>query len=237
MTAKGKDLGYLRKEDGDYEARSATGQKYSFNFCKPIEEDCGGDQVGLCRITEVPETRIPCGLFSSERAVDGPGGSVSLRYDRASGGGSNPEPMSVECGTPRIEFHCGTDLLPQSWNVVDRSINIFLPREIIISTKITLGCPDYVPYHPLSHGWIFVIVVIFAASLYCAIGVVYNTKSRGLSGIEAIPQADFWRELPALVAEGCVYFWAWVTDTWDKYRNRGGSGYQEIPGDSGNTYP
>jgi hypothetical protein len=40
------------------------------------------------------------------------------------------------------------------------------------------------------------------ATVYLVAGYLYNTKKRGLSGVEAIPNIDKWRELPDIIMTG-----------------------------------
>lgn len=41
--------------------------------------------------------------------------------------------------------------------------------------------------------------------MYLAGGIAYNMKQRQLSGVEAIPHVEFWKDLPLLVKDGATY--------------------------------
>ena len=68
-------------------------------------------------------------------------------------------------------------------------------------------------------GWGKTFLILFPVftGLYFAGGFAYNYKYKELTGAEAVPQIEYWRELPGLVKEGCHFsydhamaFIAWV---------------------------
>lgn len=61
-------------------------------------------------------------------------------------------------------------------------------------------------------GWGATFCIIFAAVVvvYLAGGTYYNRTTKGMRGMEAMPNRDFWRELPALVKEGTTFFFSKV---------------------------
>lgn len=40
-----------------------------------------------------------------------------------------------------------------------------------------------------------------------AIGYAYMYRFKEARGVEAVPNIAFWRELPGLLKDGCVYTW------------------------------
>merc|ERR1711988_828559 len=72
------------------------------------------------------------------------------------------------------------------------------------------GCPDNKPLPAmassvLSFGWVFVILLFVAVTLYFAIGICYKMHKYGKRGEDALPHIDFWRELPYLVKDGISF--------------------------------
>jgi len=57
----------------------------------------------------------------------------------------------------------------------------------------------------LRSGWIFVIIVVVVLFTYFAVGISYNHFKLGLSGTEMVPNIAFWRDLPGLVKDGCMF--------------------------------
>jgi hypothetical protein len=72
----------------------------------------------------------------------------------------------------------------------------------------------------LSGGWAFIIFLIIAITLYIIIGCAWKTKKQGTTGMESCPQIEFWRDLPSLVKDGCLF-------TVNKIRGKGGDGHYE----------
>jgi len=74
----------------------------------------------------------------------------------------------------------------------------------------------------LSGGWVFIIILIVCLFVYIVAGCVYQRKKKGASGVESIPNIEFWRGLPGLVKEGFSF-------TWTKLRGLCGKGeYTEV---------
>jgi hypothetical protein len=59
----------------------------------------------------------------------------------------------------------------------------------------------------LSGGWIFIIILLCSLFVYIVAGCVIKAKKFGAQGMERCPNIDFWRLLPVLVKEGCVFTW------------------------------
>lgn len=57
----------------------------------------------------------------------------------------------------------------------------------------------------LSGGWFFIIFLLVGALLYVALGCLYKTKKVGTTGMESMPNIEFWRSFPGLVKAGCMF--------------------------------
>ena len=57
----------------------------------------------------------------------------------------------------------------------------------------------------LSGGSIFLILFFVGAFVYFVGGVLFMKYRRGASGADLIPNVGFWRDLPGLVRDGCVF--------------------------------
>lgn len=58
---------------------------------------------------------------------------------------------------------------------------------------------------PEGWGWPFVVVLSMAAGLYFGAGTVYRQRVGGAAGWKALPHAQAWGELRALVADGAAF--------------------------------
>jgi len=57
----------------------------------------------------------------------------------------------------------------------------------------------------LSGGDVFLIIFFIGGFLYVAIGVAYNYKFKGQTGVEMIPNLQFWKALPGLIKDGFTF--------------------------------
>ena len=63
----------------------------------------------------------------------------------------------------------------------------------------------------LSPFVILLLILVGLFTLYCLAGVLYNSQVRGTSGIESIPNIDFWRNFLKYVEDGLLYCYLTLT--------------------------
>jgi len=76
-----------------------------------------------------------------------------------------------------------------------------------------------------SWGTLFLILFPVFCALYFGLGYGYNYKYRELRGVDAVPQLEYWKQLPGLVKDGCKFSYA-QTQAFINYareRQRGGA--------------
>ena len=115
--------------------------------------------------------------------------------------GRNPQVPSGNDMQAIVEVTCDPSVpeLQKSLNVVDA--NRFGVTGFSFHFHLTMDCTD--PSE--GWGWPFLFLLLVLAAAYVGVGGAYNAKVRGLSGYEAIPHLEFWRDVPALVTEGAVF--------------------------------
>jgi Mannose-6-phosphate receptor len=69
----------------------------------------------------------------------------------------------------------------------------------VFSVPTRLACPGAVG---LSWGWIFIIMTMFISTLYIVLGCMYNRVRNKMTGMEAFPNIEAWKQLPGLVKDG-----------------------------------
>ena len=72
----------------------------------------------------------------------------------------------------------------------------------------------------LSWGSIFLICFWCSLFVYCAGSIGYNYRYRELRGTDAIPQYDYWKQLPGLVKDGSIFSWEHAKLAYAKLRGR-----------------
>jgi hypothetical protein len=60
-------------------------------------------------------------------------------------------------------------------------------------------------YFPVSVGGILILLAIIALITYLVVGAIFKKVKYGATGIDLIPNVDFWKELPFLVKDGIIY--------------------------------
>lgn len=95
--------------------------------------------------------------------------------------------------TVALSFKCMAGATTLVSATVDSSCHYALMFTSSGACGTTLTPPT--PSTPLGGGAIFVIVCVVVIFLYISVGVVYKTRTRGTSGMESIPNIDFWRDV------------------------------------------
>lgn len=78
-----------------------------------------------------------------------------------------------------------------------------------IEFKTPLVCPLGVP-SSLTGGGIFLIILSSATFVYLAGGCYYKKSKKGTTGMESMPNIDFWRAFPGYVKVGCKVSYDWI---------------------------
>eukprot|EP00760_Papus_ankaliazontas_P027370 PhM_4_TR3300/c0_g1_i1/m.23798 len=73
-------------------------------------------------------------------------------------------------------------------------------------------------------GGIFLIVFFVGSALYLSVGFAYNYRMKELRGVEAVPNLEFWKDLPGLCKDGCVYFFELCKSGVARIRGQGSGG-------------
>ena len=70
------------------------------------------------------------------------------------------------------------------------------------------------------------IIFFVGGFVYLAGGYFYNSSQKGLAGTDAIPNIEFWRELPTLVKDGCSFAYGKISGSGG---GGGGESYSSVP--------
>lgn len=135
---------------------------------------------------------------------------VQVRYEMGEGcitGGNRPRTMSLKISCKEGQHH------PELVKVIETSVCNYEGH-----FEAAQGCPA----NGGGGGWTFVFCVFFIALVYFGGGAFYRHKTQGipLNSIEAIPNYDFWEQLPGLVRDGATFFKEQVQEAWDRYNSK-----------------
>jgi len=224
---KGKDFSEFTSVTTDWTGTGGA-YTYKFNVCAPtVSQYFGSDCVTGMVAHQLSGTFCTANIATPSTPVWSDletvaAGGIKLTYNT---GGRM-------CGSPAttpsawiINFECDSTVvdlpLPgASMLVSEPSVCNY---EVTIKTNRACGGGGG-DEGGLSGGSIFLIIFFVGGFVYLAAGVLYNTKQKGLTGTEAIPNIEFWRELPSLVKDGCSF-------AMSKARGGGGGGetYSSVP--------
>lgn len=195
------------------QSSSVNGQQiarfYAFNPCRKLNGTTGGD-IGGCEDGTWCCQRITWNLNDTKTqryVIDGPDDWESVYLKESEMGGlvliqKGTSPLST-----RYEFPCGHD---------ERSVDIDVDGsydhqgqvdQLTIRFKPSPGFCSHRPRHPagMTGGQVFLVVILFGIIGYLGVGTMYNTIVLHRSGVEALPNIDFWRRVPSYIAAGA--FW------------------------------
>jgi len=189
----------------DYSGSEAGTQfLYKLNLCGLVTEPvCYQLQGSMCQYNQANSFYHVCGTWAYDpvpiwSALNGHDGVV---IELNNGDGPCPD------GSNRltvITLHCDptAPIRPATFTVVPIS-----QCGYGIDIRSSAACPVTTP-SGLSGGWIFILILVVAATIYIAVGCGYKRHKKGLVGMESFPNIDFWRQLPVLVKEGCLFTWS-----------------------------
>eukprot|EP01122_Echinamoeba_exundans_P004045 TRINITY_DN14085_c0_g1_i1.p2 TRINITY_DN14085_c0_g1~~TRINITY_DN14085_c0_g1_i1.p2 ORF type:complete len:284 (-),score=41.04 TRINITY_DN14085_c0_g1_i1:191-1042(-) len=72
----------------------------------------------------------------------------------------------------------------------------------MITMRHANGCPSSAGATTLSAGSILLIILVVTFSIYFFGGILFNKYKLNMTGVDVIPNKDFWVDLPALVKDG-----------------------------------
>ncbi|KAL0206793.1 hypothetical protein P9112_012504 [Eukaryota sp. TZLM1-RC] len=178
----------------------------------PFPDECEGD--GLA-----------CARFGARWATDNTGSKIDrLFMDKnkkptvliTNGDRCYSGTVSGDHYATRITFHCDRDM-DEGVNRVEVGSNF--PKSECLTDEQTVWTFDWY----LNADWVckqrsvFVTSLYFlgvGAIMYIGIGMTYKGVVQGMTGVEMVPNVDFWREVPSRV-------WSGIKALIDKIRGRG----------------
>ena len=215
---------------GFYTAEDIDSHSYYFDACGPISKvTCEGSTVTMGPIVvqtygdpppqppDFPQDSCAAlGKYSTQAChFTGMEGKGNFTCDYSDGDGSRTVSILYTCAET---FEQPTAAQPDP---------MASPPHYVITFAGPSMCMAGGGAHGTSWGTLFMILFPLSVALYFGGGYYYNHKYRDMHGVEAVPQIDYWKQLPGLVKDGCAFsyeqtciFIAWARE---KYNNRGGA--------------
>jgi len=184
-----------------------TNHNYAWSVCTN-GNSCNGDQVMVAQTGEAGDCfilgRWDQTISPSYTSIGG--GTWSFQYDNG----------DTDCGNPARTwaptFICDRSTEYQVSDATEVPNSCFY--EVTVRTRYACGggpftCSGDDDASGLSGGWVFIIILLSALFLYCAVGYIVMATTVNKAGGFAdfgnnIPQSHFWSALPKLVLAGCA---------------------------------
>jgi len=121
------------------------------------------------------------------------------------------------CGNPKSISRISTFILSCTPSVEYAFVKIEEPGvcQYVFSINTKYACPGSTPttggggsggeVDGMSGGSIFLIIFFAAAGLYFLVGVVVKWRVYSATGVELVPNTEFWVGLPGLIRDGFIY--------------------------------
>jgi len=202
----------LECEGSSCTTTTAEGKRVFANLCKPMSQDIStfckvksGEQImAYAKYKNVENSCVQLGVIST---FLGPTMSkVNInRLDVKYTAGENCKYDVNRKASITYSFYCDSKASTATFTLSSSdkcsyNVQIYSPK----------ACPT-IPAKTLSPFTIFLLVALGMFLLYCAFGSLYNSQVRGTSGIESIPNVDFWRNFLKHVEDGLLYVYLKIT--------------------------
>eukprot|EP00808_Paulinella_micropora_P030075 g69078.t1 len=218
-----------------YNGKDSSGQDYELNLCGIIEDGgtCQRSGAAICQVAgdssvivvaSATDARQP--TYSSIDSSDVAKG-LKLSFDNEP---LNPPFPCYPLGTVRratVQLTCVPGASPPTTPLVVAEPSTC---NYLISIPSKYGCPAPKggwkvegDVKVLSAGSVILILLFPVICLYLLLGILYKSKVQGTSGVESIPNIDFWRQVPELVKDGIIF-----TMRGCKKPGGAGTGYDEL---------
>jgi len=94
--------------------------------------------------------------------------------------------------------------------------SVIVPTQYVCDSYINKSVED-----GLSGGAVFLIILLVFIIFYCVCGYGFNKYRRGMEGVSAVPQVQFWTTVfPFWVKTGCMVSWAFTVNIFMGIRAR-----------------
>ena len=186
---------------GFYHATDSSGHDYFFDACGAITKvTCEGSAVaapvalqawdGGAEPPTLPQDQCGAlGAVSTQSCHSTNASALTCDYINGDGG-----------RTVSIRYKCAAVAVPPTASQPDP-----LAEHYIIDFAGPGACAAAPESGGGGWGKTFLILFFVITLLYVGGGYGYNFKYRDLRGAEAVPQIEYWQQVPGLVRDGCVF--------------------------------
>jgi len=192
----------MKQVGHDFTGTTAGGYTYRFNLC--------GGTVKVCNRQAAPASKwrgTKCNNLGDMQTQE-----ISLLDERDANKGlrlayrdgdicKKQVSGQMEIGSREViyEIHCDRSADP---GVLQKIVETSMCEYTIIFNS-KHACPTNGSAG--GKGWSFIFFVCLIAVAYLGGGIAFNKYKMGLTGVEAVPNIGFWRQVPGLVKDGVTF--------------------------------
>jgi hypothetical protein len=149
-----------------------------------------------------PKDSKTCNVYG--KINEGAAFSAGKDYLRAVYTGDKCTSSPDQWNTLSYLFHCDKDASTEKF-ILEASACSY---DLHITSKYACPAP---PPPAIPGSVVFLLVLMGAFAVYCCAGCFYNRQFKGASGLESVPNVDFWRSFVQNVEEGLSWTWLKLT--------------------------
>ncbi|PAA76741.1 hypothetical protein BOX15_Mlig017316g1, partial [Macrostomum lignano] len=189
------DLSPLQSTPGPaFNYKAADGYTYQFNPCLPFQCGSGQTDAAVCQeMLRIIYTYTDFGAQKSAKfGIDPTNSQLYLRY--LSGDSTRTTTVNLVCDKNSAESSVSTQ--GASGN------------QLTMDLRSRYACPtatDGSNGGGMSGGDVLLIIFFCLVTVYLLAGILFNRYSRQRSGLQMVPNLEFWMSLPGLAADGAVF--------------------------------
>jgi len=179
-----------------YTATYSNGDVYNWNICGTVTSSFCTTKTGCAVCQSAGGSQNSCGLFSTQLWAPATNGTDVVATVTYSGGdictGQNGQPARKAI----INMVCTDDA--EGNTVVSEVVCVYT-----LQMATDAACSGGV-----NVGWVgfsIILAVILLFVLYLVIGVIIKWKKYEATGIDLIPNVEFWKDVPFLFKDGWVF--------------------------------
>jgi len=183
-------------------SETGTSYTYNWNFCKNLASTTCLNPTPTTQVSTTG-TCTPLGYLATMQIKDhpkGPNEGVQITYINNLDNKCNGNTINR---VTNIIATCDTSLDYTFTGITEPDVCVYQ-----ISVKSKNACPTKKGSGGgggdggLSGGSVFLIILLCVVVLYLAVGSLVMWKVKGHSGVEVIPNYEFWKDVPVLVKDG-----------------------------------
>mmetsp|Transcript_15810 Transcript_15810/g.61783 ORF Transcript_15810/g.61783 Transcript_15810/m.61783 type:complete len:261 (+) Transcript_15810:42-824(+) len=186
-----------------YQGTDTDGYKYYVNVCNVVTSDTGcpgTDNTPTCQVSSSGSQATSCGVvttqeFRSANSTTSPDGGVVIWYT----GGKTCTNGVHNNRTSILTISC----VEGAASAITAVVEDYCWYEIAMNSGD--ACSTGGGGAAVDPGWLIMFLVCLIYFVYVIVGVIIKYVKFEGRGLDMVPNIDFWKDIPFLIRDGCVF--------------------------------